>query len=286
MPSTAKKMIDIINPHTTTSSKGIGTPSDQGIHMQYNGLDVHQMCNYIKLSCETYIDHVLQTHGWETPSAHESNHHDLVLITHDASNALMQLAPGLTEDTLEHGALEWEVRFSYCQVLGELIYAFVVVCIDIGFVIALLSRFVSAPACKHYLALKNVLKYSQHTKHWGILYWQSAPVDLLPAVAIEQPALDPSLPSFPQHSLLQLIGFVVAAYTTDTNTWCSLTGIVFCLASGAITCKSKLQATVTSSSTKAKFITAVYAAKITKYLHVILHEFGIPPRKSCQTHLI
>ena len=44
----------------------------------------------------------------------------------------------------------------------------------------------------------------------------------------------------------------------------------------AIAYKSKLQATVTTSSTEAKFTTAVHAAKIAKYLHAILHEFGIP----------
>ena len=106
VPSTAEKLINIINQHATTSSKGIGTPSDQGIRICYNGLDVHQMCDYIKISCETYIDCVLQTHGWETPGARESNRHDLVPITPDASNALMQLAPGPMEDTPEHGALE------------------------------------------------------------------------------------------------------------------------------------------------------------------------------------
>ena len=98
-------------------------------------------------------------HGWESPGARESDHHDSVPITPDASNALMQLAPGPTEDTPDHEALEKEVGFSYRQVLGELIYAYVVVRIDIGFAVALLSRFACAPAREHYLALKNVLKY-------------------------------------------------------------------------------------------------------------------------------
>ena len=98
-------------------------------------------------------------HGWETPGAHKSNCHDSLLITPDASNALMQLAPGPKEESPEHGALEKEVGFSYQQVLGELIYAYVVVHVDIGFAVALLSRFACTPAHEHYLALKNVLKY-------------------------------------------------------------------------------------------------------------------------------
>ena len=67
--------------------------------MWYNGLDVHQTGDYVKLSCEIYIDCVLQTHGWEMPSALESDQHDLRRITPDASNVLLQLAPGPSEDT-------------------------------------------------------------------------------------------------------------------------------------------------------------------------------------------
>ena len=111
---------------------------------------------------------------------------------------------------------------------------YVVVRIDISFAVALLSSFASAPAQEHYLALKNILKYLRHTKAWGILYWRGEPVTSLPKITIKQPPLDPLLPSFPQHPLLQLVGFVDAAYATDTNTRCSLTGIVFCLAGGAL----------------------------------------------------
>ena len=50
------------------------------------------------------------------------------------------------EDTPEHDTLKKEIGFSYRQVLGELLYAYVVIHIDIGFAVALLSRFASAPA--------------------------------------------------------------------------------------------------------------------------------------------
>ena len=125
--STAEKLITIVNQHATTSSKGIGTPSDQGICMWYNGLDIRQTRDYIKLSCETYINHVLQMHGWEKPGTCMSDHHNLVPITPDAATTLMQLVPGPMEDTPEHQAIELDVSFGNQQVLGELIYAYVVV---------------------------------------------------------------------------------------------------------------------------------------------------------------
>jgi hypothetical protein len=180
------------------------------------------------------------------------------------------------EDTSEHQVIEQDVGFGYRQVLGELIYAYVVVRVDIGFAVALLSRFASAPAREHYLALKNVLRYLRRTKDWGIVYWRHAPVASLPKVDLDQPVPDMTLPPFPQHDLLQLVGYVDAAYATDTNTRRSITGIIFCLAGGAIAYKSKLQTTVATSSTEAEFIAAVHAAKIAKYLHAILLDFGIP----------
>jgi hypothetical protein len=77
-PTTANKLIAIINAHATTASKGIGVLDDQGLGIQYNGIDLHQTRHYVKLSCETYINRVLQTHGWEKPGAKESDRFDSV----------------------------------------------------------------------------------------------------------------------------------------------------------------------------------------------------------------
>jgi len=39
-----------------------------GLIKDFNGLDVAQYSDAIKLSCEKYIDRVLTTHGWSKPS--------------------------------------------------------------------------------------------------------------------------------------------------------------------------------------------------------------------------
>ena len=46
------------------------------------------------------------------------------------------------------------------------------------------------------------------------------------------------------------------------------------LCGGPIAYKSKMQPTVSTSSTEAEFIVAVHAAKIAKYIRSILHELG------------
>jgi hypothetical protein len=96
----------------------------------------------------------------------------------------------------------------------------------------------------------------------------------LPQVPLESPAIDSTLPAFPTTPLTQLTGFVDAAHATDLATRRSITGHVFTLAGGAIAYKSKLQATVSTSSTEAEFIAAVHAAKIAKHLRFVLEELG------------
>jgi len=62
--TTADKLIAHINEQVTTDNQGIGIHTVHGMSSWYNGINVHQTRDYIKLSCETYIDRVLQTHAW------------------------------------------------------------------------------------------------------------------------------------------------------------------------------------------------------------------------------
>jgi len=145
--------------------------------------------------------------------------------------------------------------------LGELIYAYIVCQLDIGHAVVLLSCFASAPAKEHYLMLKGICKYLQHTNHWGLVYWCQSPVSILLHISLEQPSLDTMLPDFPHIALTDLVGFVDATHATDVEKWHSITGWVFCYAGAAIAYKSKLQTVIATSSTKAKFVAMVHAAK-------------------------
>ncbi len=57
--------ISVIDKHVSTTNKGLRT--------KYNGLNVLQACDYIKLHCESYINRILLLHGWTEPSPKESN---------------------------------------------------------------------------------------------------------------------------------------------------------------------------------------------------------------------
>jgi hypothetical protein len=110
--SIADELIAFINSHVTTTNHGTGSPSASGITSRYNGLNIHQTSHYIKLSCEVYLKRVLQTHGWETPSARESDRHDCVPLSSDAMSALALLS-GPPETDPAHAELERQLGYGY-----------------------------------------------------------------------------------------------------------------------------------------------------------------------------
>jgi hypothetical protein len=105
--------------------------------------------------------------------------------------------------------------FSYCQVLGELIYAYII--LDIGYAITFLSCFATAPAEEHYKALKDIAKYLA-SPHHQLGHYLLAPRVSLPHVLLPQPDIDPSLPLFPKIDLHQLVGYLDVAHATDLKT--------------------------------------------------------------------
>jgi hypothetical protein len=110
------------------------------------------------------------------------------------------------------------------------------------------------------------------------MYWRPKPLLDLP-VGPDVPYNDTKadLPPFPRLAdPFQLTGYVDAAHATDTVTRRSVTGTVFTLCGGAIAYRSKLQSTVSTSSTEAEFIAAVSAAKTAIYLRSVLNELGFP----------
>jgi hypothetical protein len=276
-PAVAEQLIAKINSFARTTSNGIGVPTSFGISNRYNGLDVHQTRHYIKLSCETYINRLLSTHGWETPSPNSSDRPDLVPLHPDVATRIALLV-GPAEGTPEHHELAQKVGFSYRQLLGELIYAYVIVRVDIGFAVCFLARYSAAPHHEHYLALKNIARYLRTTIHWGIHYWRPAPVTDLPDIPFELATVDPDLPPFPETTLHELVGFVDASHAACLLTRRSVTGYAFCLAGAVVAYKSKLQPVVATSSTEAEFYAAVIAGKLAKYLRSILTDLLFPPR--------
>ena len=64
------------------------------------------------------------------------------------------------------------------MLLGELMYAYITYCPDIGYSITNLSKFSCAPAEYYYKLLQMIAKYLQVTAHWGIYFKWSKPLSL------------------------------------------------------------------------------------------------------------
>jgi hypothetical protein len=246
-----------------------------GLLKDFNGLDIAQYDDRIVISCQSYIDRVLRTHGWAHPAVPDPNK-PLTPIPADAINS-MYAESGPSEDSPEHAALVKQFGFPFRTLLGELLYAYITCRPDIGYSSVTLSKFSTCPHVNHFALLKKVAKYLRQTKHWGITYRKPNKDSTLPPCPHPDMPSPPDLPAFPQQDLDTLYGCVDAAHANDLRNRRSTTGYAFMYAGGAISYRCKTQSITATSSTEAEFLAAVLAAKHAKYLRAILTELGFPP---------
>jgi hypothetical protein len=262
--------------------KGLQLPTEDkppfkylGLLSEFNGLDVEQFDDSIVLSCGRYIERVLTTHKWSTPSEAHPGKHSIPLQT-DAINSMCANV-GPSEGTPDHAALAAKHGFSYRTLLGELLYAYVTCRVDISYSTVTLSKFSTCPHDVHYIMLKKVAKYLRETKSWGLVFRKPKRDATLPRSTHERLVHPPDLPPFPSAGTgLQLAGFVDAAHANDLRNRRSTTGYAFLLAGAAISYRCKTQSITATSSTEAEFLAAVTAAKHAKYLRAILRDLGFP----------
>ncbi len=268
----ASRKISHANEIIEMISKKVDMVND-GLLKSFNGVSVEQTSTYTRIHVKEYIEKMLKSHGWDREVSTTTKPIDPLPST--IADRLHTLE-GPKEGTEEHEKLWKRFGCTYRQLLGEILYAYVVARPDVGYAIVFLSRFATAPHEEHYQALKRVSKYLRATMDWGIIYWRKNKRDDLPDGKFQTTVVeDKDLPEFPvNHDLLKLVAYVDSAHGTCKRTRRSVTGYGITLAGGVIAFKSKLQATVSTSSTEAEFIAAVVAAKAVKYLRSILSELG------------
>jgi hypothetical protein len=80
----------------------------------------------------------------------------------------------------DHARLEGHYYgISYCELFGELLYAYITCCPDIGFALITHAKFSACPSNFHYQWVKGVAKYNQDR---GIHFQHSIPNPSLPLV--------------------------------------------------------------------------------------------------------
>eukprot|EP00249_Psilotum_nudum_P036016 c6174_g1_i1 orf=1483-3276(+) len=201
---------------------------------------------FIRISQESYIQSLLQRFnlslckGVETPLPTS-----LKLNQSDQSSAL----------PTDMGS------FPYSNILGSIRYLVTCTRPDICFATNLLSHFMKAPTRIHIQYLKQLLRYLQHTKDYGIYYYTSLPMPT------------PSL-----------VGYSDADWGGDQATLQSTSGYVFLLVGGAMSWQSKKQERVTLSSTEAEYVAMTLALKEGIWLKHFLMETTLFPDQPLLLH--
>ena len=273
--ATARHVFKTIGDKLTLHNESDAPFEFLGLVDSFDGYDVLQTRDYIKLSAESYIRRLLKAHGWENPSPREDTRKPKPPLHESDLAGLFNLPAGPKENTPEHADLAQRMGFGYRSVLGEILFAYVLCRPDIGYAVTTLAKFSTAPNEHHYKALKHLAIYLRQTQSWGIHFWRSNPVEGLPEVPFTPMTYDDALPTIPPPtSLHQLVTHVDAAHANELRQRRSTTGYGCCLAGGVVAYRSRTQSICAQSSTEAELIAANAAAKVTKYLRFVLHELG------------
>ena len=256
----------------TKIGKRLKVPLHQlGIVTRFNGVDVLQTKQYVKISSESFLNKVLDNHDW-----HETikQHNPIPMRDDNTYQSSIETAERPTSPR-EAQRLQ-EQFFNYRQAIGEAIYAMVTSRPDISFAVIKLSQYSSNPAKIHYQALRHLWKYLALTKTRGIHYWRTTPTDSLPDIPADQ-CITPEtlLRMFPQQiDPAKILSYVDSDWGSDRTHRRSVTGMAHFIAGGLVAYKSRYQSTIALSSTEAEFTAATDAGKTVLYLRSILQELG------------
>jgi len=111
--STAKEVYGLIGKKLKLHNEAESPFEYLGLVDSFDGYDVLQTRDYIKVSAESYIRRLLKAHNWDNPSPNESSKKPKPPIHSDDITALFTLESGPKENTPEHKELENRMGFGY-----------------------------------------------------------------------------------------------------------------------------------------------------------------------------
>ena len=271
----AKHLCDQIGKRSQLTSEDAPPFKHLGLFQDFNGLDIAQCSDAIKLSCEKCIDQVLTTHRWSKPSPHVPLKPPAQLLVDAATSLYAHQGP--PENTTKHAALMSKHGFVCRKLLGKLLCAHVTCRPDIGYATITASKFSTYPHDHHFSMLKKVAKHLRATKDWSIIYHWSQPDTLLLPFSFIHLTMDADFPDFLHVDPQEPIAFLDAAHTNDLQNCRSAAGYALLLCGRAISNWCKTQSITATSSTESEFLSAVTTAKHARYVRVIMTDLGFPP---------
>ena len=142
-------------------------------------------------------------------------------------------------------------KVPYASAIGSIMYAMLCTRPDVSYALSMTSRYQVDPGERHWITVKNILKYLRKTKDTFLIYGGEEE--------------------------LIVTGYTDASFQTDKDDYRSQSGYVFCLNGGAVSWKSSKQATVADSTTEAEYIAASEAAKEAVWIRKFITELEVVP---------
>ena len=228
----------------------------------FNGIELDQTQNYIKVYCSRYMNKILEGHGW----LHNSHSSTRTPMTSDPET-IQQLAhsSGLI-DVQKAASLQKEMGFKYCQCIGKLMFAVVTCRPDILFAVIYLSQYSCSPAKCHYSAVKRIYRYLRCTINDGIHFWRESPRYNLPLKP--DPTILPNnhQVQLPEVSIKQPSTYADADWASNIKKRRSISGSAVFLSGGPVVYKCKFQHCVSLSSTESELYAASDTGKHICYI--------------------
>ncbi|KAE8212989.1 hypothetical protein CF319_g9212, partial [Tilletia indica] len=142
-----------------------------------------------------------------------------------------------------------EERHHYAALIGCLLWLAQGTRMDVAFQVGKLARFMANPSEEHLAAAKRVLRYLAGTRELGLRFRHS--------------------------EVAQLVGYSDSDHGADTSTRRSVSGYVFYLYGNPVTWRSKLQDTVSISSTEAEYVALSEATREAIWAIQLLDELQL-----------
>ena len=210
LESLASRLFDLIDERLTIPLKRLG------LITLFNGLDITQSRDFVKVSCRSYIERICEKYldGWL--SKHHIVNRPMPLPQTDSFIKSFLSATGDASESTQ-AKLSASMGIKYRNVLGELIFALVTCRPDLSYPMVKCAQATTAPHEIHYHALKHLLKYLYSTKDNGIYYWRLRKNDSLlhlPPLIITSTPTDLLLDNCPSHDALDLQGYIDVDWAT------------------------------------------------------------------------
>ena len=148
---------------------------------------------------------------------------------------------------------EFMAKVPYALAIGSLMYTMVYTRPNIGYAVGVVSKFMSNPSKAHWEAVKWILRYLRGTIEKCLYFGEGE---------------------------LKVQGYVDADFGGEVDHRRSTTGYMFTVGNTIVSWMSRLQKTMTLSTTEAKYVAMTEAIKEMIWLHGLLTELGFKQEKN------